>query len=139
MNAVVGASDAGDRIEQDKDVFACFHHAAAPLDHKAGEPDVGFQILVIRGSYHLRLDGALEVSHFLGSLINQQHQNVHFRMVGSDGIGDLLEDGGFAGARRRDDQSAGAFADGGHHVDDARFDQVGRGLELKFLDGVDRG
>jgi hypothetical protein len=39
-------------------------------------------------------------------------------VVGGDGIGDLLEDRGFAGARRCDDEAAGALADGGDQVDD---------------------
>ena len=100
---------------------------------------MSLQVLVVGRGHDLGLNRPLKISHFFGPLINEQHENMHFRVVGCAGIGDLLEDGGFAGARRRDDQSAGAFADGGHHVDDARFDQVGRGLELKFLDGVDRG
>ncbi len=48
-----------------------------------------------------------------------------------DGVGDLLENGRLARARRRDDQSARALADGRDQVDDARLQQVRRGLQVE--------
>ena len=40
--------------------------------------------------------------------------------VFDDGIRDVLEEGGFACARWCDDETALAFADGAHHIDDPR-------------------
>ena len=97
---------------------------------------MSLQILVVGGGDDFGLDRTLEVGHFLGPLVNQQHQHVDFRMVGSDGVGDLLENRGFARARRRDNQPAGAFADRGNHVNHPGFDQVRRGFQLEFLDRV---
>ena len=54
-----------------------------------------------------------------GPLVDQQHDQRDFRMIGGDGIGDGLQHHRFAGARRRDDQAALAFADGAEHVEHA--------------------
>ena len=139
VDAVVGAGDAGDGIQQHKDVLAGFHHAPAALDHEAREADVGFQVLVVGGGHDFGLDRALEIGDFLRALVNEQDHRMDFRMVGGDGVGDLLENGGLARARRGDDQTAGAFADGRDQVNDPRFDQVGGGFELELFDRVNGG
>ena len=139
MDAVVGAGDAGDGIQQDKNVPPAFDHAAAALDDEAGEADVGFQVLVVGGGDDLGLDGALEIGDFLRALVNQQDHGVDFGVIGGDGVGDLLEDGRLARARRGDDQPARAFADGRDQVNDARFQQIGRGFQVDLLDGINGG
>ena len=50
-------------------------------------------------------------------------------------LADLLENGGLAGARRGDDQTARAFADRRHHVNDPRLDEVGLVSSLNFSIG----
>ena len=60
-------------------------------------------------------------------------------MIGGDGVGDLLENGRLARARRGDDQAAGAFADGRDQINDARFEQIGGGFQIDLLDGINRG
>ena len=55
------------------------------------------------------------------------------------GVGDLLENGGFARARRGDNETAGSFADRRDHINDARLDEVRGGLEPEFFDGIDGG
>ena len=57
-------------------------------------------------------------------------------MVRRDGVANLLENGGLARARRRDDDAARALADRRDKVNDARLDQVRRGFELEFFDRV---
>ena len=62
-------------------------------------------------------------------------------MVGRDRLGDVLQQHGLAGARRRHDQGALALADRRHHVDDAgREILAGRvlDLELQALVGIER-
>jgi hypothetical protein len=89
-----------------------FHHAAAALDHEAGEPHMGLEVLVVRGGDHLGLDGALEIGDFLGRSSISSTITCTSGMVGGDGVGDLLEDGGLARARRRHNQPAGALCQG---------------------------
>jgi hypothetical protein len=60
-------------------------------------------------------------------------------VVGGDGVANLLEDRGLTGARGRDDQTAGPFADGRHEIDDAGLEAIGRGLQLKLVDRIDGG
>src|SRR5207247_191732 len=85
MNAIVGACYAGNGIKQYKNVFARLDHPAATLDHKTGEPDVGFQVLIVGGGDHFSLYRTLEVGDFLGPFVNQEDQHMHFRVVGCDG------------------------------------------------------
>src|SRR5450830_363075 len=56
----------------------------------------------------------------------------------ADGVGQLLEDRGLAGLRRRDDQAALALADGAQQVHDARGRVVLLGLEAQALLGEER-
>jgi len=51
----------------------------------------------------------------------------------------LLENGGLAGAGRRDDDAARAFANGRDEINHARLDEVRRGLQLEFFNRVNRG
>ena len=137
MHAVVGSGDASERVQEDDHVFAGLDYAPAALDHEAGEPDVGLKVLVVGGGNDFSFDGALKIGDFLGALVDEQDEDVHFGMVGGDGVGDLLENGGLAGAGRRDDEAARAFADGSDHVYDARLDEVGSGFQPELFDGVD--
>ena len=50
----------------------------------------------------------------------KQHDQVALGVIGGDGVGDVLQQHGLAGARRRHDQRALALADRRHDVDDAR-------------------
>ena len=81
MHAVVGAGDAGDGIEQNENILARFHHAAAALDHETGQAHVRFQILIVGGSDHFRFDGALEIGDFLRAFVDEQH-HAHARPDG---------------------------------------------------------
>ena len=60
-------------------------------------------------------------------------------MIFHDRIGDVLEQRRLAGARRRDDQAALAFAERRHQIHDPRRVTIGHGLELDPLVRIDRG
>src|SRR3989454_10775231 len=64
---------------------------------------------------------------------------MHFRMVRGDGVSDLFQDRGLAGARRRDNEAARAFTQGRDNVDDAGLDQVRRSFKTELLNRVDGG
>ena len=101
------------------------------LDHHLGDLHVARGRLVEGRGHHLALDRALHVGDFLGPLVDQQHDQVALGMIGRDGVRDVLQQHGLAGARRRHDQRALALADRRHDVDDARR-QVLLGRVLVF-------
>ena len=59
-------------------------------------------------------------------------------MVRCHGVGDGLQQHGFAGAGRGDDQAALAFADGRQEIHDAAADAFARGLHLDALLRIER-
>ena len=81
---------------------------------------------------------ALHVGDFFGTLVDQQHDQRDFGVVGGDGVGDVLQQHRLAGARRRDDQAALALADGRQQVHDAAGVVVARGFELEPLVRIER-
>ena len=90
------------------------------FDHHLGDLDVALRGLVERGGDHLTLHAALHVGDFLGSLVDQQHDQEHFGMVVGDRLRHVLEKDGLADARRGDDQRALTLALGADDVDHAR-------------------
>src|SRR5690606_27561984 len=76
----------------------------------------------------LAAHGALHLGHFLRALVDQQHDQVHVRVVGRDRGGDLLHHHRLARLRLGDDQRALALALRGHQVEDAAGDVLGRAV-----------
>ena len=97
-----------------------FDQALGLLDHHLGNLDVARRRLVEGRGDDLALHRALHVGDFFRPLVDQQHDQVALGMVGRDRVGDVLQEHGLAGARRRDDQAALALADRRDDVDDAR-------------------
>ena len=65
---VVGAGQAGDRVEQDDDVLASFDHALGFFEHDVGDVDVLVGRFVERAGDDFAVragDGAGHVGHFL--------------------------------------------------------------------------
>ena len=111
------------------------------LDHHLGDLYVARGRLVEGGGHDLALHRPLHVGHFLRALVDQEHDQIALRMIGRDGMGDVLEDDRLTGARLRDDQTALALADRGNDVDDpARVILLGRvlGLHLEPFVRVER-
>ena len=118
---VVGPRQPRDRIEQDHDVLAEFDHSLGLFDDHLGDLDMPRGWLVEGGADHLGrrpLDRALHVGDFLGALVDQEHHDIRFGVVGQDAVGDLLEEDGLAGSGRRDDHAALAEAERSDQVDD---------------------
>src|SRR5690606_33436284 len=82
--------------------------------------------------------GALHLGHFLRPLVDEQHDQDAFRMVGSERSGDVLQQHRLARLRRRDDQAALALADRRDHVDDARRQVFRAAVALLELQPVAR-
>ena len=108
---VVGAGQAGDRVEQDDDVLALLDQAAGLLADHLGAVHVALRRLVEGRGDDLALGVAPEIGDLLGPLVDQQQDQLGLRAVLRDRIGDVLQQDGLARARRRHDQPALAEAD----------------------------
>ena len=111
------------------------------LDHHLGNLHVAGSRLVEGGADDLPLHRPLHVGHFLRALVDQQHDEVALRVIGRDGMGDVLQQHRLAGARRGDDQAALALAQRRDDVDDARGIVLLRrvaGFHLEPLIGIKR-
>ena len=126
------------RVEQDHDVALVLDQALGFLDDHVGDLDVALGRFVEGRGDDLALDRALHVGDFFGALVDEQDDQPDVRVVGGDGIGDLLHEDGLAGAGRGHDQAALPFADGDQQVHDAGGDVAVRGLHLDALPRVDR-
>ena len=121
-DGVVSARQARDGIEQDHHVALVLDQALGFFDHHFGHLHVARGRLVEGGTDHFAAHRALHVGDFFGALVDQQHDQRDFGMVGGDGIGDALQQHRFAGAGRRDDQAALPFADGREQIHHAARD-----------------
>ena len=89
----------------------------------------------------LALDRAGHVGDLLGPLVDQQHDQVDFGVVGRQRMRDVLQHHGLAGARRRHDQRALALAERRDQVEHpGRQVLLGRivEFELDLLFGIER-
>ena len=59
----------------------------------------------------LCIDCTRHVRNLLGTLVNQEHHQVCFRMVGGNGIGNILHQDGLSCLRLCNDQGTLSFAD----------------------------
>ena len=127
------------RVEQDDDVALVFDEALGLFDDHFRDLHVACGGFVEGGGDDFAFDGALHVGDFFGPLVNEQHDEDDFGVVRRDGVGDGLQQHGFAGARRCDDEAALAFADRGEQVHDTATDVVADGLHFDAFVGVERG
>src|SRR6185437_13569018 len=129
-NGVVSAGQTRDGIKQNHHVAFVFDQALGFFNHHLRHLYVAGCRLVKGRRDHLAFHRALHVRNFFRTLVNQQNDEHDFRMIGGDGVGDVLQDHGLAGPRRRNDQAALAFADGREQVHHARGEVVTHGLKL---------
>ena len=125
---VVGAREAGDRIEQDDHILLVFDQALGALDDHLGDLHMARCRLVEGGGDDLGAHAALHLGDFLGPLVDEQDDQVHVRMVVHDGLGDVLQHHRLAGFRLRDDQATLATADWRDQIEDAPGDVLGRAI-----------
>ena len=141
-HGVVSACEAGDRIQKDQHVALVLDQPLGLLDHHLGDLDVARRGLVERRAHDLALDRALHVGDLLGTLVDQQHDEVDLGVVGRHRIGDVLHQHGLAGARRRGEQRPLSLAQRRDELDHAHAQVlVGRvlDLEVELLFRVERG
>jgi murein L,D-transpeptidase YcbB/YkuD len=136
---VVGAAEAGDRVEQDDHVAVVLDQALGLLDHHLRDLHVPLGRLVEGRGDDLALDGALHVGDLLGALVDEQHDEHDLGVVLGDGVRDLLQQDRLARLGRRGDQRALPLPHRREQVDDARLDAAVLGLEIELLLRVERG
>ena len=98
--------------------------------------------LIEGGGNNFALHGAAHVGHLFRALIDQQNDEIAFRMVFFDGGRNILHQDRLTRTRRGNDQSALAFADRGNDIDDpAGAILLGRiaALHLETLFRIERG
>ena len=87
-------------------------------DHFSDLDMAGGRFVKGRGN-HLAFYAALHFSHFLRALVDQQHNQIAFRVLLGYRVGKVLQNHRLARFRRRNNQSALAFANGGHQINNA--------------------
>ena len=118
-HGVVGARQAGDGIEQNHHIFFVFDQALGFFDHHLRD------LYVARGGFvecrrdDFSFDRASHLSHLLGALVDEQHHEMYFGMIGGNRVSNVLHQHGLTGLGRRHQQPALTLADGRDNVDDA--------------------
>src|SRR5208337_57840 len=118
-DGVVSAGEACDGVQKDNDVALVLDEALGFFENHFRNLDVALGRLVECGADDFTLDGALHVRDFFRTFVDEEHDQSHVRMIDGDGIGDGLQHHGFAGARRRIDQTALTLADRAEQVQHA--------------------
>ncbi len=97
------------------------------FEHELGHGQVIGERLVERRRDHVRMfaDRLFPVVGLFRTLVDEQDEQLHFRMVLDDRPRDAAEDRRLAGLRRRDDHPALSLADRAEQVEDAS-DRLGR-------------
>ena len=136
---VVGAAEAGDRVEQDHDVAPVLDHSLGLVDHHFGDLDVARSRLVEGRGHDLGRDGPAHVRDLFRALVDQENDQVALGVVLDDRVGQLLEQDRLTGPRRSHDQAALALSDRGQEVHDPHFCVLGlTGLEGQALIRIER-
>ena len=66
----------------------------------------------------MRRNIATEIRHFFRALINEQGNELNFRVIMFDSKGDVLQENGLASLGWSNDQAAGSESDRAEHVDE---------------------
>ena len=129
-------------IEQDDDIASVLDQPLGLFDHHLGDLNVPHRGFVKGRRHNLAVHRALHVRHFFRPLVDQKHDQIAFRMIGGNRLGNVLQEHRLAGARRRDNQGALALADRRNDIDDARRQILSSRIlnfELQALVGIERG
>ncbi len=116
-HGVVGASQAGNRIQKDHHVTLVLDQALGLLDHHLGNLNMAGRRLVESRRNHFALYGALHVGNFFRPLVDQKYDQINLRVIGGDRLGDIFQNNRLAGARRRGNQRALSHTLRRHDVD----------------------
>ncbi len=138
---VVSTGQAGNRIEEDDDILLVFDQTLRLLDDHFGHLNVPRRGLIECARDNLALHRPLHLRDFLRPLVDEQHDQDDFGMVGGNGRCNVLQQHRLAGLGRGDDQATLTLADGRDQVDGACGQVFGgavAALQLQALGRMER-
>src|SRR5580704_17554526 len=135
---VVSTSETSNGVEKNDNVALVLDETLRLFDHHFGDLDVTSGGLVKGRGDDFAFHRALHVGNFFRALVNQQDHQNNFRMIRGDRVGDVLQEHGLAGARRRNDQAALPFAEGRKQIHDAGAGVFAGGLEFEAFLRIQR-
>ena len=94
----------------------------------------GIDNLHIRALYRL-----LHVGHFLRPLVDQENNDMHFRIILKNGFGGILEQGGFSCLRRGNNHASLTLSDRADQIHDTHGRASARPLQVDSLVRENRG
>ena len=116
------------------------------LDHHLGNLNVPCGLLIEGGGNDLTLYVASHVGNLLRALVDEQHEELDFRMVRRDRIGNLLHQDSLTCSGRCDDEGALSLTDRAEEIDNSGCNVHVLGLlgiryilKVQFLIGEKRG
>ena len=110
-HGVVGARQTGNGVEQDDNVFLMLNQTLRLLDNHLGNLNVAGCRLVKGRSDNFTFNQTLHLGHFFRTFVDKQYHQYAIRMVVRNALRDVLQQHGFTGLRRRDNQTTLAAAD----------------------------
>jgi hypothetical protein len=123
-----------------KTSLPCSTRSLGSVHGDLGDAGVAAEIAVVGTGVEFGLrHGAPDLGDLLRALVHEQDDELHLGVILHYGVGDVLEQGGLAGAGRGYDESALPFADGRHEVDDACGEALGHCFQRDALIRTDRG
>jgi hypothetical protein len=113
------ARPSGDGVEEDDHVLAHLDQPPGSLENQSRDSKVIRARSIGGRGDDLALHRAPHMGHFLGTLVDEQNEEMDLRIELADGEANLLEEDGFSRLRRGDDEASLTSADWGHQIDDA--------------------
>ena len=92
--------------------MTAFGHALGFLQHNARNFYVALSLLIESGSNNLSLYATRHIGNLFGAFVNQQYQQLNFRMIFRNGIGNVFQQHRLTRFGLRHDHSALAFTNG---------------------------
>ncbi len=84
LHVVIPAREARDAVEEDDNVLLDLEQALGALGDELGHLDVARGIFIEAGAEDIGIHGALQIGDLLGPLIDEQEDDVDFRVIGAD-------------------------------------------------------
>ena len=91
--------------------MSTFHHTFSLIQDDFGNFHMAFSRFVESRSNHFGIYATGHIGHLLRTFVDQQDNHIHFRMVGCDRIGDILQQHRLTGLRLCHDQTTLSLAD----------------------------
>src|SRR5690606_37227300 len=106
-------------------VSLVFHQTLGALDYHVGHLHVTGWRFVESGGYYFATHRALHLGHFFRTLVDQQYDQMAFRVIARNRLRNVLHHDGSTGLGWRYDQTALAFANGDDEINDAAGEVFG--------------